>query len=246
MNILSVLNTCMVINVNYQKLRIDQIHPWVRRIFIDIMPTILFIKRRTKESLKESKKIKLPLISKSSSIPGQQSPVKYARYMQENGFAKSNGESPLLYTNTLDRYRDSNTSSLNGLVLNKRFSSYHDLILTNDKKRVMSPNGKYILLKPKNENSNQTNDVNTMDGNRNSLYNIDKLKRSTDILNKYFHNNDSDYQTKTRSLTKQRKLYSLETIKLTDRFLKVCKSVEYIANIIKAQAELDEVIFKHK
>lgn len=43
-----------------------------------------------------------------------------------------------------------------------------------------------------------------------------------------------------------KKTVSIDSIKLTERFLNVCRAVDYIANIMKAKAQLDEVFILSK
>lgn len=43
-----------------------------------------------------------------------------------------------------------------------------------------------------------------------------------------------------------KKTVSIDSIKLTERFLNVCRAVDYIANIMKAKAQLDEVFILPK
>lgn len=45
MNILSVLNTCIVINLYYKRVSLDQVHPWTNIFFFKIMPRVLFLNR---------------------------------------------------------------------------------------------------------------------------------------------------------------------------------------------------------
>lgn len=48
-------------------------------------------------------------------------------------------------------------------------------------------------------------------------------------------------EKKTAKRSSLKKTMSIDSIKLTQRFLNVCRSVDYIANIMKAKAQLDEV-----
>lgn len=45
MNILSVLNTCIVINLYYKRISLEHLHPWLRCIFFRLMPRLLFLNR---------------------------------------------------------------------------------------------------------------------------------------------------------------------------------------------------------
>jgi hypothetical protein len=45
MNVLSVFNTCLVISCYYKQPNVNLIHPWLRLIFIEILPKILFMQR---------------------------------------------------------------------------------------------------------------------------------------------------------------------------------------------------------
>lgn len=45
MNILSVLNTCIVINLYYKRLSLEYLHPWLRWVFFRLMPRLLLLNR---------------------------------------------------------------------------------------------------------------------------------------------------------------------------------------------------------
>lgn len=95
---------------------------------------------------------------------------------------------------------------------------------------------------------------------KSNLYNMDKflhksthnvMRKRTPIMNAVNDLNKSTSKSveweKTTSTKKPASSpppppkISLDSIKLTERFLNVCRSVDYIANIMKAKAQLDEV-----
>ncbi len=45
MNILSVFNTCIVVNLYFQNHKLDFMHPWLRVLLFKLLPLVLFIKR---------------------------------------------------------------------------------------------------------------------------------------------------------------------------------------------------------
>lgn len=46
MNIVSVLNTCIVISLYYKRLNLEQLHPCLRYFLFGLMPMVLFLKRK--------------------------------------------------------------------------------------------------------------------------------------------------------------------------------------------------------
>lgn len=236
------------------------------------MPTVLFIKKREPSSKQANYLTKKHKFNSSLSLSTSmhQSPVKYSRYMQENAdrFCRAdNSDSPLVFSNTLDRSFKYKSRQID-IEMNKKYNSYHDLILTSENKKVFSKlNGRLGALSTKNEEFNQveirnktirvksSNNYEFDDlkyrQNRSNLYNLEKFKDSPDILNRFLKTEPREpfvlspqrnLNEKREKKTEKRKLYSLETIKLTDRFLRACSSVEYIGDILEAEAELNGVI----
>lgn len=57
MNILSVLNTCIIINLYYKKMDMDLwLHPWLKILILEILPLVLFLKRKQNTEAKTKKK----------------------------------------------------------------------------------------------------------------------------------------------------------------------------------------------
>ena len=46
-NILSVLNTCIIINFYYKKIDMEQwLHPWLKFLILQVLPFVLFLKKK--------------------------------------------------------------------------------------------------------------------------------------------------------------------------------------------------------
>lgn len=69
MNILSVLNTCIVINLYYKRLSLDQLHPCLRFVFFRIMPRLLFL-NRNKQATAAATRERIASLSLSASSSG--------------------------------------------------------------------------------------------------------------------------------------------------------------------------------
>lgn len=218
MNILSVLNTCLTINFYYKRLKIEQLPESIRIFVTDMLPRILFMKKRKKKHINNSP---LRNIDNEKNRPKTfSSELKLNRPNSPIICSKLNNECQ-------DRFDDSYGFKYQHT---KKFCSHHDLVLASQDKKA-----KYMNLKGKNfESTTKCESKN----NANELKNFNYYaKKWTSFENQ--NNIKKSHSTKTIN---KDNYYSLDNIKLTDRFLKVCKSVEYIGNLMKIQAELDEVI----
>lgn len=57
MNILSVLNTCLVIGFYFKELHLEHMPAWFRFLFLKLLPTILFVRRKRKLNIFHSKEL---------------------------------------------------------------------------------------------------------------------------------------------------------------------------------------------
>lgn len=294
MNILSVLNTCIVIGLYYKRLSLDQVNPLFRFVFFEVMPRLLLVKNRRKiadrmaqsnaSQLKQLKMLKYPsTLSLTNSI--NQSPIRYVHYMDRS--CENLPSSPLMFTSNKSSKSVKSTVDLDNDYrydddYSKKYNSYHDLILVSDDARnrhrnAASSTGRQVILRA---NPCERNDIGATSSSyrtvgrfyekpRSNLYNLEKLKNSPDLKyntlehskpatnrleqeryvakllkNKATHTSTSNLERKLANKKDKLKtrLISLETIKLNERFLNVCRSVDYISNIMKSKAELNEVI----
>ncbi|RNA33865.1 acetylcholine receptor subunit beta-like 1 [Brachionus plicatilis] len=225
MNILSVLNTCITINFYYKRLKIEQLPNWIRLLVTDFLPRMLFMKKRKKNKNNNSLLIEknfekncFKSISSEFRINKPNSPIIQT---------KLNSEFRTNYENNHEYFKNE---------YRKKFSSYHDLFLTS------RDNDAHLNTKKINfENYSNSEEFHDKSD-------IKSKKKSNDLKNFNYYakkwtsfENQQDLKKSQSTRTIYKTTYSLDNKKLTDRFLKVCKSVEYIANLIKVQAELDEI-----
>lgn len=86
MNILSVLNTCIVINLYYKRLSLEYLHPWLRWIFFRLMPRLLLL-NRNKQATAEATRERIASLSTTATtafntlnesiIPNIPSPIRH-------------------------------------------------------------------------------------------------------------------------------------------------------------------------
>jgi hypothetical protein len=365
MNILSILNTSIVIGFYFKELKLSFTHPLFRFIFLKVLPNLLFIKRKQTIEKFYARKAKSTSKEKAASKEeivscGDQLKKPYAcnlnlslsnlninsEYEYMNPYRKrpiNGNNSPLLLrTNTLKRYKHAAQSTLNvsqyetTLTANsktqsnlKNFehkllnvikaNSQHDMILAQEsvlhqnggdvgggfkKKKIittikksptttMKNNNDLIIeaylkdkfLSEKNkqqqQNNTTTNKIHYEKVNRESLYDLNKLKKSPEIRKRFKinqnnrgkntnnlndssskerrsrqasnspskktdkkTNNDSEnVKQKTQKQQQQKKIriITFESFRLTDKFQNLCQSVDYISNIYKTKAELNDV-----
>ncbi len=156
MNILSVLNTCIVIGFYFKELKLNLMPPWFRYLFLKLLPTILFIRRKKtmdkfyakKELTNILNEIKydppspiVPLVY-SSEMPNEFAAGVKKRYNTEYVSAFS---SPTIRSSTVNRFPPTNPSDQYDAtlttkpkakgyehILNRKSNSQHDMVLTQD------------------------------------------------------------------------------------------------------------------
>lgn len=314
MNIISVLNTCIVIGFYYKRLNLDQMQPWLRFILFRLIPMLLFLNRKkvkkthtadtiAKTTLpiaaysasrmyanttlptsthrqKRAKLMKMPSSLSLNYAATQQSPIKYAKHMDlSSGGGENFQNSPLLYHASMRNI--GSEKKLEECEKVRKCDSINDLLLLSDlNKRTTLTSHRKVILKANDlkieENTNfvavessTTTKFNKLNTNtrlvsKSSLYKMEKFvhqsptklktTKAPDLVN--ITENGFEWDKKKPSsgfekkfkATNTKNIVSIDNIKLTDRFLNVCRSVDYIANIMKAKAELDEVsvYFKYK
>lgn len=215
MNILSVLNTCLTINLYYKHFKVDHLPKSIQFLVTNLLPRVLFMKKRKKNT-----KIKNSLLND----------IDHEKKCLKSMSTEFRINSPIIQKNSKCHFQTTNN------VTNKfqkddfkKFSSHHDLVLSSKE----------------NEGKNHKNFLNTI----NNKSNFNTKKRTNELNNfdyyaKKWASFENNYDGKKSQSTKSiyRDICSLDNIKLTDRFLHVCKSVDYIANLIRVRAELEEVI----
>jgi hypothetical protein len=156
MNILSVLNTCIVIGFYFKELKLSLMPPWFRYLFLKLLPTILFIRRqRTMEKFYAKKELTSILNEIKYDPPSPASPGPEPLTPSElsaGGVVKkrlateyvSAFSSPMIRSTTMVRLpsqRDQYEATLTAKaktkggyehVLNRKANSQHDLVLTQD------------------------------------------------------------------------------------------------------------------
>ena len=121
MNILSVLNTCIVIGFYFKELQLDLMPPWFRFLFLRLLPSLLFIKRpKTMEKfyMNETKKRAAAVAARALSMTASQEKPPPAiistppasamiRHLHQPRCVLDYANSPLLLRskNTLNRYQ---------------------------------------------------------------------------------------------------------------------------------------------
>lgn len=66
-NIFSIFNTCVVINIYYKSVKLD--HPWIHYVFIQILPKLLMMKNDLVKIRKTEREIQKPVSLLESPIP---------------------------------------------------------------------------------------------------------------------------------------------------------------------------------
>jgi len=298
LNIMSVLNTCIIINLYYKKVEVLEMMPyWLAAFFLKVLPTVLFMKRKKAYERALVSKEKKTLSLSTTSL--NKSPSKHRSLYNENNISRyfdqnlNSPISPIAITKTIEKFKsfnyndyrdDINYSSL------KKCNSHHDLILTHDKKSFLqTSNPSLVLTAAKNEFPN----ANWMEMNqygrrarfnkksleieiassgqrmvnKSSLY-LDLDCNTPEIDRRYLFKNSSDENTNysPKQLKKKAKknkpqakynrdsdnekfdsttnrVISFDTMKLSENFLRSCRSIEYISNIMKAKDEINRVDF---
>ena len=241
MNIISVFNTCIVISLNYKKIQIKLIHPWIRIFFMKILPDILLISK-PKPKTKNTDTIKDEFYRENQFK--QYSPLKYSKYIQsvrtEESLAAS---SPILVTKT-NQIEDLNKPFEQKRLISDRDTANIDELMS--QKISSKENSEFIVKKLSEDYTSVIKKLNNFkkieiynESKVNSnLYNLEKLKRSFELaidLNKPKANpKNFDYLFGTKSCTRETKI-------MTEHFFRATKSIQYISSIMKEKAKLKEV-----
>ena len=304
LNILSVLNTCIIINLYYKKVEVLEMMPyWLAAFFLKVLPTLLFLKRKKNYESVLIRKEKPPSLSFSTTSLNK-SPSKHWSLYNENNISRyfdhnlNSPISPIGITKTIEKFKNFNYSDYRNDIVDysplKKYNSYHDLILTHDKKSFFSKtsNPSLVLAAPRNESPNPNWIEMNQHGRRarfnkksleieiassNQRLNSTTVSKSNLYLNlncntpeidrRYLFKNSSDENVnfnsnnKLQSKKKMKKnkpaakinenenyysanrVISFDTMKLSVNFLRTCKSIEYISNIMKAKDEINRVIW---
>jgi len=138
---------------------------------------------------------------------------------------------------------------------NRSHKSYHDLILESKSSKTSAMSS-----------INKKSQMHLNFSSKSNLYNLDKIKDSIMLKktggaqiemtktnqNKKFKTLNPQKQSQQQLQQPSRHIITLESIKPTVNILNACKSIDYIANIMKAKSELNRVIsftlifYKHK
>lgn len=213
MNILSVLNTCLTINFYYKHFKVEHLPKSIRFLMTNLLPRVLFMKKRKKNT-----KLKKALLND----------INHEKKCLKSISTEFRINSPIIQINSNNQLHLTNNGSKKFQKASmKKFSSHHDLFLTATEGKNFRNFHNTINYQSNLKTKESFNELNNFD-----YY----AKKWTSFENNYVGKKSQS----TKSIHKN--IYSLDNIKLTDRFLKVCNSVDYIANLIKIRAELEEVI----
>jgi hypothetical protein len=226
MNILSVFNTCIVISLYYQKNKIEFLHPWIQFIFLKLLPSIMFMRRKPKRKIitnKYAKAYDQLILKKNLKQKEKEEEERQQRQFKNNKF---------------NSYQD--------LILSDRNSNANKLLVkVPHSKHAPSPKQQPISIDILNKRSNLYN----LEKFKKTCYNDDNFSLNSNhyAYDKYYYESMRRNDNIRRAISNQNVMKTLnDAIKEkrpNDTVIKTCKSIEYIGNIIKAKAEIDEVIF---
>ena len=232
MNIVTILNTVIIINWNYRTPRTHNMPRWVRVVFTEFLPKILFMKRRINPDKNESNSTTITnnasFINKNNSnysIRSRPPSIKSNSTKLINSVGSCEYETNSINKRNSKKFASSSTLSLTSNRQNKNDHEKTQRTSIGHQKQQQHLNLSDQVIKKKKKINNNFNAITTTG----ELISSNSLKRSVKIA---FDKSDSDEQ-----ILEQNEVYE----EFNQEILDAADKVAYITNHIKSENDYQEV-----